>query len=291
MSVYHSVLGLSGGESQTEIDAAYRRLAKQYHPDKNNGDTAAAERFKEINSAYTAINNKEHNNSSPFGGWRFNGSSFRGDGSSRWDDALRNLHDTVVRGSKSQRERYYRNPIEDIEENVEDEETPKQGFYNGPNVDVEIDIDLDQAIRGDIVNVETESGYKFDIEIPSCVKSGAELLKRNRIGPDFCVKINVLPDDVWEQANDLDIHREIDVDALDAEMGGFVMVHNYYGKKIRVTIPQGSQNGKIIGVVGAGLKKNGYFGDLLLTLNVPEPEKYVPPKKGRKRSRKNKRKR
>ncbi|MGD2136195.1 MAG: DnaJ domain-containing protein, partial [Gemmatimonadales bacterium] len=48
---YYQVLGVASGASQAEIKKAYRRLAKQYHPDANPNDTTAAERFKEVSEA------------------------------------------------------------------------------------------------------------------------------------------------------------------------------------------------------------------------------------------------
>ena len=51
----YRVLGLEPGASDDEVKAAYRRLAKKYHPDRNPGNKAAAEKMNEINAAYDAI--------------------------------------------------------------------------------------------------------------------------------------------------------------------------------------------------------------------------------------------
>src|SRR5262245_52229038 len=56
---YYSVLGVSSGATDKEISRAYKKLAKQYHPDANPGDTAAEERFKEISAAYSVLGDKE----------------------------------------------------------------------------------------------------------------------------------------------------------------------------------------------------------------------------------------
>jgi len=59
MKDYYAVLGVSRNASQEEIKKAYRRLARQYHPDLNRGDQGAAERFKEINEAYEVLGDEE----------------------------------------------------------------------------------------------------------------------------------------------------------------------------------------------------------------------------------------
>ena len=56
---YYEVLGLSKGASDEELKKAYRKLAKQYHPDVNPGDKDAEAKFKEINEAYGVLSDKE----------------------------------------------------------------------------------------------------------------------------------------------------------------------------------------------------------------------------------------
>ena len=52
---YYAILGVPSGASQKEITTAYRKLARQFHPDANPGDTAAEERFKAISAAYDVV--------------------------------------------------------------------------------------------------------------------------------------------------------------------------------------------------------------------------------------------
>ena len=63
----YKVLGIPTTATDDEVKAAYRRLAKKYHPDANPGDKAAEQRMKEINAAYDQIMNKNASSSEPFG--------------------------------------------------------------------------------------------------------------------------------------------------------------------------------------------------------------------------------
>jgi curved DNA-binding protein CbpA len=59
---YHAVLGVPAGATLADIKKAYRRLARTYHPDKNNGDPAAAAKFREITEAYEALTDQARRN-------------------------------------------------------------------------------------------------------------------------------------------------------------------------------------------------------------------------------------
>ena len=73
---YYEVLELSKDCSSSEIKQAYRKLARAYHPDVNNGDTASEEKFKEISEAYAVLSNEEKRHQ--YDAYGFSGSLFDG---------------------------------------------------------------------------------------------------------------------------------------------------------------------------------------------------------------------
>src|SRR3989442_11313008 len=83
MADFYDSLGVKKGVSEEEIKKAYRKLARQYHPDANPGDKAAEERFKEIQEAYSVLSDaekrKQYDAGGMFGGggFRFDPSAFR----------------------------------------------------------------------------------------------------------------------------------------------------------------------------------------------------------------------
>ena len=74
MKDYYQTLGVSRGADEGEIKKAYRRLARQYHPDMNKGDKKSEEKFKDISEAYSVLSDKEKRKqydmfgNAPFGG-------------------------------------------------------------------------------------------------------------------------------------------------------------------------------------------------------------------------------
>src|SRR4051812_38820302 len=78
---YYDTLGVKKGASEEEIKKAYRKLARQWHPDANQGDEQAEERFKQIQEAYSVLSDadkRKQYDAGGAGGFRFDPSSFRG---------------------------------------------------------------------------------------------------------------------------------------------------------------------------------------------------------------------
>lgn len=84
---YYQILGVNRNATEKDIKKAYRKLARQYHPDVNPGDKAAEERFKEINAAYEVLSDPEKRQKyDQFGeNWQYADQFGQGQGNMRWD--------------------------------------------------------------------------------------------------------------------------------------------------------------------------------------------------------------
>src|SRR5215213_6772440 len=148
---YYDTLGVKKGASEEEIKKAYRKLARQWHPDANPGDAGAEERFKEIQEAYSVLSDaekrKQYDAGGMFGaggGFRFDPSAFRTNVGSFGDI----LSDLFGRGGGPGA-------------------GPRQ---RGRDLETEVRLSFPQAINGTEISVNVP----VDAECPTCHGSGAK---------------------------------------------------------------------------------------------------------------------
>lgn len=157
MKDYYKTLGVSKTASQEEIKRAYRKLALQYHPDKNSG---SAERFKEINEAYQVLSNPQkraqYDQFGTVGGPGFDGFSAQSGPASGWD-----FSDF---GGYSSRVGFDFGGLGDIFED----------FFGGAfsQVQSEVEINLTSALLGDTLHLKTNTGEEITLRIPSGTLDG-----------------------------------------------------------------------------------------------------------------------
>ncbi|KEF34891.1 MULTISPECIES: DnaJ C-terminal domain-containing protein [Deinococcus] len=277
---YYNVLGVTRGASDADIKSAYRKLAKQYHPDKNQGDEKAAERFKEIGEAYAVLSDPEkrklydqfgHTGQVPPGygdAGNFTG-DFAGFDPSQFSDFFQGLF-----GMGGRRGGFQGGSFQGGAVNLEDllgGIGGTQGRRFVQNVEGELQVTLQEAFTGsdEVINVD---GKRLALRVPAGTRDGARLRLAGQApgGGDVLLTIRVLEDARFDLEGD-DLLTTVDVPAPVAALGGSVTVPTL-GGNVTLTVPPGSSGGRRMRLRGQGWpRRDGTRGDLYVRLNLTVP--------------------
>lgn len=276
---YYNTLGVSRDASEKDIRTAYRRLARQYHPDVNPGDPKAEARFKEINEAYQALSNAESRKKyDRFGDqWRQADQFTQPGGPSpfSWFTRARTRgRDTEPRGGFSSIFEEFLGRGPRVEES-----------FGREQVEVPVTITLEEAFAGATRTVQIPAdpfsgapGRKLEVKIPRGARSGARvhISAPASGGPavELYLKVTVTPHKTFERNAD-DLLTDVDVALVDAVLGSEVEVPTIEGKRVVLKIPPETQNGRVFRLRGKGMPKSGRsasgHGDELVTVRVLLP--------------------
>jgi len=268
----YETLEINDSASEVEIKKAYRKLARKYHPDVNK-EKGAEDKFKEINSAYEILSDKQKkaqydaHGDNMFGGQNFHDFSRSHGGSGDLDEILRSMFSGGGFGGSSFGGGGF------------------GGFGGGfggqqqPNLDIEtsVTIPFSVSILGGSHSVAV-NGERFDIKIPAGVNSGEKMRVKGkghaqggRAG-DLFLKINVASNPEYTREDD-DLVKKFDVPLYAALFGEKVTIQTLE-KEIKLKIPQNTKNGQRFRVkeMGAMNRKTKERGNLYLEANIVLPK-------------------
>lgn len=249
-------LGVSRDATPEQIKAAFRKLAVQWHPDKNPGDKVAEARFKEINAAHQILSDPQKRAEAmsprPQAGGDFEFDLRAHQGPFGFDDIFNAFH--------SQRQQ-----------------------RRNSDISVSAVITLEQALNGAEATMEirTRQGARHAaITIPPGVDSGQRLrvtgqgdqTHRDLPSGDLYVTIMVQPHDHFDRVGQ-NLLTRAHVTAFTAMLGGDIEVNLLGGGAVAVTIPKGTQPGQKLRVSGHGMPVvgQGVRGDLIVVVEVTIP--------------------
>jgi molecular chaperone DnaJ len=279
---YYSVLGVAEDASEKEISRAYKKLAKQLHPDANPGDTAAEERFKEASAAYEVLSHKEQRaeydqvrqmvkqgvagpgHGRPGFGPGFEGVHFEFTDGDMGD--LGDLFGSLFGGARGGRGR-----------------APRMGMH-GRDVETELTISFSEAIAGTTKTVRysidpRSAATNVKVKIPAGIENGKRLRVGGKGEPganggpagDLYVSVHVLPHPVFGRRG-RDLTLTVPVTFAEAALGAEIKVPTLDGE-VTIRVPPGTPSGKTLRVRGRGVRDtSGQEGDLLVTIEVQVPE-------------------
>jgi len=279
----YATLGVPRGASEADIKKAYRKLAKELHPDKNKDNPKATERFSKVTQAYDLLTDKDKrarfdrgeidgdgNPTAPFGyggggpqgGFRPGGGQFDfGGESADLGDIFEGLFGGAAgrRGGGGFSGGFGRRPV------------PR-----GANVAYRLAIDFEDAARLAPQRITLQGGKTIDLKLPPGVETGTQmrLAGKGEEGPggagDAIVTIEIQPHRFFTRDGD-DIRLDLPVSLSEAVLGAQVRVPTPDGP-VMLTVPKGSTSGKVLRLKGRGFhRKGGGRGDLLVTLMVDLP--------------------
>lgn len=289
MKDLYKILGVPESADGDAIKKAYRKLAKQFHPDVTGNDKKKTERFKEINEAYDVLSDKEkraaylrlknapvRSDGMPegfdpevfartFGGGRGGGVQFNSGGGVDINDVFSNLFggEARARGGGA----WGRPPSR-----------PPQA--RGADMSGSIEVTFAEAALGTERSMRVGGGSKVEVVIPPGVETGARLRvtghgapapSKGGVAGDLYLDITVTPDKHLRRTED-DLELALPVSVSEAALGAKVQVPTVEGP-VTVTIPPGTSSGAKLRLRGRGIKRNdGTRGDQFCRIEIVVPK-------------------
>ncbi|WP_062070220.1 DnaJ C-terminal domain-containing protein [Demequina sediminicola] len=281
---FYKTLGVSKDASQDEVKKAYRKLARDLHPDRNPGDSASEQKFKEVGEAYGVLSDKEQRQQYDAvramggGGPRFQAGGPGGQGGAGFEDAFSNMFGGGGRGAGGTGQQYRAQGFEDMLSNMFG-----GGFQRGPQKGTDVaaatEVSFRQAAQGETVSLRTSTGT-INTRLPVGVSSGKKIRIAGKGRPgtnggpagDLILTVHVAKHPVFTMdGNNLRMSLPVTFD--EAALGATVEVPTLEGDRVKVKVPSGTTSGTTLRVKGRGLQAKSGTGDLLVTVHVDVPRK------------------
>ncbi len=255
---FYKILGVSKDVTQAELKKAYRKLAKDNHPDLHPGDAKAESRFKDISEAYDVLSDpeqrKEYDAIRAMGG----GARFTAGGQGGFEDVFSNFF-----GGGFQPGGF-----------------PGFGGFGpqrGQDLISTATVNFIDSINGTTIKLNLR-GESVSVKVPAGIKDGQKLKLRGKgqVSPnggpngDLVVTIKVKPHPVFTRDGD-DVRVTVPVTFTEAALGATIQVPVLGENPVKLKVAPGTPSGRTLRVKGKGVQLGSKQGDLLATIEVVVP--------------------
>ena len=261
---FYKILGVTKGVSDADLKKAYRKLAKDNHPDLHPGDQAAESRFKDISEAYDVLSDaterKEYDAVRAMGG----GARFQAGGRGSQGGGFEDVFSNFFGGGGF----------------------PSGGFggggfapQRGQDLTTSSSVDFIDSIHGTNVKL-TVSGKPVTLKVPAGIQDGQKLKLKGKGQPspnggqagDLVVTIKVRPHPVFTRDGD-NVRVVVPVTFAEAVLGAVISVPVLGGEPVKLKVAPGTPNGRTLRVKGKGVQHESHQGDLLASVDILVPNR------------------
>ena len=266
---FYKVLGVDKKASADEIKKKYRSLARDLHPDKNQGDSALEEKFKAVSEAYDILSDPKKRAEYDEARSLFERGGFRaptGGGNYQGGD-----FSDIFGGGNPQ----------DIFANLFGGAGMRRGPRKGQDLQTESTITFKESIFGTTLDLKLSSNGKtqnITARVPAGVNDGAKIRVKGKggegeAGPgDLFILLTVKPHPIFSRKGE-NLLMTLPVTFAEAALGGDIKVPTLDGESVTVRLAPGTPTGRVLRVKGRGITKGHTVGDLLVTIEVQVPRR------------------
>jgi DnaJ-class molecular chaperone len=291
----YDVLGVPKGASEAEVKKAFRRAAKQHHPDQNRDDPRAAERFAELNAAYEILGDQQKrtqfdrgeigsDGKPKFQGFEGFGGGFGGGGSGgpSAEDLFRQFRN-MGGGQRGPQPGFDPSDIfgrmfsEQAERARGGPRPRQQQPQPGADAAVTMTLTLEDIAAGVPKRVALPTGRELEVAIPKSVSDGQTVRLRGQGyssptgGPpgDAMLTIRILAHPRFQREGQ-NLTVRVPVPLMDAVLGGAILVPTLDGN-VEISLPANTSGGKTFRLRGKGLPGKDGAGDLYAAIDIVLP--------------------
>lgn len=289
---YYEILGVAREADFSTIKQAYRKLARQYHPDLNPGDQVAEEKFKRLGEAYEILSDNDkraqYERFSQY--WKQKGFQRQAEvaatreapaGRSGGRISLEDFGFGEFPDFNNFIDQLLNRRVDTAQATVDNSAHPSESGYREPppeprrggrrDAEANLTVPLEKAFRGGRERIRLEDGRSLEVNMPAGMMTGQRIRLRGQGvgGGNLYLRIEVEPHPLFKLQGS-DVFCRLPITPSEAALGSTIEIPTLDGPQ-RTTLPQGAQTGQRLRLVGRGYPVGQERGDLIIELAVVIP--------------------